>query len=160
MQKISFNGKEYDSLDEMPLAERRAYEQLLSIFVDKDQNGVPDILEGDIVRNILKASTATVIVDGQPVSSLESLPPEARARYERGMKTLQALGLIPQAPSTPPPGPAPQWDASDSIRPSAPLIPTSSVHQEDRAPRAVILVIILLILLIGLAGVAFFLLAR
>ncbi len=157
MQKITFNGKEYNTLDEMPPAERQAYEQLMAIFVDKDQNGIPDFLEGDLVRKILNASTATMIVNGQPVRSLETLSPEMRARYERGMKTLQALGILPEMTSR---QPAPQEDAGFPIRPSPPLIPPTPIHQEDNGPRAVVLAAIVLVLILVMGGVALLLLAR
>jgi hypothetical protein len=81
MQKIHFNGKEYDSLDDMPPSERQAYEKIMSILVDKNQNGVPDIFEGDVLHNLVRTAASTVFVDGKQVSSLESLPPEKRAKY-------------------------------------------------------------------------------
>jgi hypothetical protein len=45
-QKIVFNGQVYHSVDEMPAEARQAYQQALGTL-DADQNGVPDILEGD-----------------------------------------------------------------------------------------------------------------
>ena len=43
MPTIHFNGKTYNDLTEMPAIERQAYEQLMSIFKDEDQDGVPDV---------------------------------------------------------------------------------------------------------------------
>ena len=85
MPKIHFNGKTYNDIAEMPAMERQAYEQLQAIFKDENQDGVPDIFQGDVVGNILKAATTTVVVDGKQVSGLGALTPEQRARFEKGM---------------------------------------------------------------------------
>jgi hypothetical protein len=94
--KIIFNGKEYNSLEEMPADARQAYESMMGIFADKDQNGIPDILEGkgDIsttsaqpTSNITLQS-ATIVYDGKSYNNVDELPPEARAQYE------QAMGML------------------------------------------------------------------
>ena len=48
--QIIFNGKTYNSLEEMPANERQAFEQMQQIFVDANGNGIPDFMEGDISR--------------------------------------------------------------------------------------------------------------
>lgn len=58
--KITFQGKEYDSIDELPPELRKAFEKLTKVFDDKDQNGLPDFLEGkagftDMFKNIYQA---------------------------------------------------------------------------------------------------------
>ena len=47
MSKIEFNGKTYNNIAEMPATERRAYEQLMAAFKDENQDGIPDIFQGD-----------------------------------------------------------------------------------------------------------------
>ena len=54
-QRIVFNGKTYDSLDEMPPKERKAYEAISAVFADKDANGVPD---HSLLEQILKLAIA------------------------------------------------------------------------------------------------------
>ena len=44
--KISFQGKEYNSFEELPPEAKKAFEKLNKVLGDKDQNGVPDIFEG------------------------------------------------------------------------------------------------------------------
>src|SRR5687768_14813285 len=44
---ITVNGQTYNSVDEMPPDVRRRYEQVMSMMADKNNNGVPDIMEGD-----------------------------------------------------------------------------------------------------------------
>lgn len=49
IQKYIINGKEYNSLDEMP-------EDLRILFEDKNKDGIPDILEGIDKTKEVKAS--------------------------------------------------------------------------------------------------------
>jgi hypothetical protein len=59
------------------------------MLADKNQNGIPDIVENTagapIVANALK-----ILVDGKEFNRLEDLPPEARAKYEQAMGALDA----------------------------------------------------------------------
>ncbi len=64
--KITFQGKEYNSLEELPPEAKQALEKLSKVFDDKDQNGVPDFLEGkagftDMFKNIYNAKGANVL---------------------------------------------------------------------------------------------------
>jgi hypothetical protein len=97
MDRISFNGKTYNSLEEMPADQRAAYEHVIAFMKDENHNGIPDMFEGDAIQKMIKVATNTrVIVNGQEVQSLESLPPEARAKYDKAMAKLSQLGIIPQ----------------------------------------------------------------
>jgi hypothetical protein len=157
MSKIHFNGKTYNDIAEMPAMERQAYEQLMSIFKDEDQDGVPDILQGDVIGNIVKAVTTTVVVDGQPVSGLGEMTPEQRAKLEKGLIKLKELGFISQVPDLSGTQ-APTWQDAE-IRPSKPVISSSPAIQEDRGPRVgAILAIVLLLALCVFGVVAFYLL--
>ena len=45
--RIVFNGQEYPSLEAMPADVRTAYEEVLTrLREDKNQNGIPDVFEG------------------------------------------------------------------------------------------------------------------
>lgn len=85
--KISFNGKEYNSTDEMPPDIRQAYEALTMAFADKDRNGVPDIFETEGAQNISVGGNifSKIIFEGKEYSSPDELPPDARAKYERAL---------------------------------------------------------------------------
>lgn len=96
MTAINFNGNTYNSLDEMPANERMAYEQMMQIFVDKNGNGIPDFLEGDMVQNVLKAHSTNISVGGNTVHSLNDLTPEARESVENAFKMLSQLGILPK----------------------------------------------------------------
>ena len=94
MATIIFNGKTYNRLEDMPPEARQAYEQALGMLADKNQNGVPDALEG--ITNLTQAlthlpgvsSTTRIKINGQVYQGLESLPPEVRQRVEKAMGTL------------------------------------------------------------------------
>ncbi|MEZ0396882.1 MAG: hypothetical protein ABWK53_10710 [Anaerolineales bacterium] len=92
MSPIIFNGKSYSSVDEMPPEVRRAYEQVVNLFADKNRDGLPDILEGAIregeahVQSVsINSDGKQVIVDGKAYSSIEEMPAEVRQKYERAI---------------------------------------------------------------------------
>ena len=95
MATIIFNGKSYNSLEEMPQNEKQAYEQMMEIFVDENGNGVPDFLEGDIVQNVLKQFSTKVVIEGKTVHGLNELPPEMQANVQSAFKKLSQLGVLP-----------------------------------------------------------------
>lgn len=104
---IVIDGKTYHSVEEMPADIRQKYEQAMrslgdannnqipdafesmNIFADKDKNGVPDVVES-LTAGHAAVNSMKIIVDGKEFTGLESLPPEARARYEEAMGKLDA----------------------------------------------------------------------
>lgn len=104
-KRIVIDGKSYNSADEMPEDVRRNYEEAMrgfkefnaenlsgamgdlgNIFADRNNNGTPDIFEGNQVTNL--AGGTHFIVDGKSYNSLDALPPEARAKYEKAMSAM------------------------------------------------------------------------
>jgi hypothetical protein len=160
MPKIHFNGKTYNDLAEMPATEREAYEQLMSIFKDEDQDGTPDIFQGDVVGNIIQVVKKT---SGDPAgaAALEKISPEMRARISKGVAKLYELGLISGNPDMPEEWPfssseeAPSWENAE-IRPSKPIIQSPSAIQEDTGSRWLPAVVILVAVSLCVAGVAAF----
>jgi len=101
---IVIDGKTYKSVDEMPEDVRRKYEDAIR-NLDKNQNGLPDMLEnsnpfGDknqngiphafegLVSNVMNSTR--IIADGKTYNSLDELPPEIRAKYEKAMISMDA----------------------------------------------------------------------
>jgi hypothetical protein len=157
MSQIHFNGKTYNDIAEMPAMERQAYEQLMAIFKDEDQDGIPDIFQGDIIGNIVKAITTPVMVDGQPVSGLGEMTPGQRAKLEQGLSKLKELGFISQVPDLSG-SQSPTWQDAE-IRPSRPIISSPSAIQEDRSPRlGMILIVVLLLAVCAFGAVVYYLL--
>jgi len=153
MPTIHFNGETYNDLAEMPAIERQAYEQLMSIFKDEDQDGVPDVFQGDVVGNLIKVATTAVVVDGKQVSGLGEMTPEQRARLEKGMSKLKELGILSQVPDLSSSSQVPSWEDAE-IRPSRPVIPSRSAIQEESGPRWLLVVAALAVAGICAAGVA------
>ena len=91
---IIFNGKTYNSLDEMPPNERQAYEQMLNIFMDKNGNGIPDFLEGDMAQNVMTAFTSNINVNGKSYSNVNELPDDLRARVQGAFEKMEQFGIV------------------------------------------------------------------
>lgn len=102
-KKIVIDGVTYNSVDEMPPEVRRNYEEAMrgfsaaqsnpsnpiqalnNVFADTNNNGMPDIVENQALNF---PGGMKFVVNGQTFNNLEDLPPEARARYEQVMGTL------------------------------------------------------------------------
>ncbi len=180
MPKITFNGKTYNDLAEMPATERQAYEQLMSHFKDENQDGIPDIFQGDVVSNIISAVASTnIVVDGKRVGGFQNLTQEQRLKLEKGLSMLQKMGLLNEMPNLDGIYPAhptamPVWDdverpqpeeikedlpdwLDSEIRASKPIIPQNSAIQDDSVNVRVFLIALVMVLLAGFGVLFFFL---
>lgn len=99
MTSIIFNGKTYNNLEEMPSNERQAYEQMMKIFVDANGNGIPDFLEGDIVKNVMTAVTSNISVNGQMYGGMNELPDDVRAKIQGALEKMSELGVVTKTSS-------------------------------------------------------------
>jgi hypothetical protein len=124
--QIIFNGKTYNSVDEMPANERQAYEQMFQIFTDANGNGIPDFLEGDIAKNVMTAFTNVVHYDGKVYNSMDDLPPEARQKLQDAFAKLNQMGIVTAAPSA---QQTPSFEPA--FKPSRPLISQEPTIQES-----------------------------
>jgi hypothetical protein len=92
---IIFNGKTYNSIDDMPPEARQAYEKALALLADQDANGVPDFLDGLLngqapgegmePLNTFSTFSTQIVHNGQTYASVEEMPAEARRDYEQAM---------------------------------------------------------------------------
>lgn len=99
MATIIFNGKTYNSVEEMPALEQQAFEQLSSMFVDKNGNGIPDFLEGDLASNIITAVTSNVNINGKTYNNVNELPDDMRQRVQGAFEKMAELGLVTKTSS-------------------------------------------------------------
>ena len=163
MDIISFNGKTYNSLEEMPADQRAAYEQIMAFMKDENHNGIPDMFEGNVIQKMMAMANTRIVVNGQEMHSLESLPPEVRAKYDNAMQKLSQLGITPAGFASPMQAQAapqmahvePAFTQSPSLMQS-----TSSAISEDPGSRTGIIIAALaaaLLCAIVLAGVFIFL---
>ena len=163
MPQITFNGKVYNDLAEMPASERQAYEQIMGQFKDENQDGIPDLFQGDVVSNIVEAIASTnVVVDGKQVGGFKNLTQEQRIKLEKGMSILQKMGIIKEMPNldggihTSHPTAMPVWDDTE-LRASKPLFQQpSAIQEDDGRSRLMIVALALISLLICGAGLAFY----
>ncbi len=164
MEIISFNGKTYTSIDEMSAEQRAAYEQIMDFMQDKNNNGIPDLFEGDALQKMLGMSENTsVIINGKQMQSLDSLPPEARAKFEKSMVLISRMGLLPKG--TPGFSSTPAFAQSEPAFKSAPPIARSSptaISEDSGSQTGVIIAVVAVLLLcaIVVAGGIVFLLMR
>src|SRR5512147_596328 len=100
MATIIFNGKTYNDINDMPADERQVFEQMSQMFVDKNGNGIPDFLEGDIVKNVITARStqANINVNGRTYNSFNELPPEMRQHVDGAFKMLSKMGFLDGVP--------------------------------------------------------------
>jgi hypothetical protein len=166
MSILSFNGKTYNSLEEMPADQRAAYEQVMAFMKDENNNGIPDMFEGDTIQKMIKMSANTrVMVNGQEVLGLDALQPEVREKFDRAMQTLERLGILPtgmpgkmgaplQSPSQPTPQIAP-IEPSFTQSPSVIQSPPSVISEDTGSGTRTLLIVVLgVLLLCALAAVA------
>lgn len=95
--KTSFNGQDFDSVDDMPPQVKLAYQFLMTTFADKDGNGMPDIFEGKGAAQIANLGSLVsglgamkVIFDGKEYSGMQDLPPEARQKYQAVLEKMKS----------------------------------------------------------------------
>ena len=92
MGKINFNGKEYNSLNEIP-------DEFRVMFKDENNNGIPDFVEGLLNTNStgsqkpLIANFNTFFYNGKQYSSIDQMPPEAKEMVKKGLGKLEGSGF-------------------------------------------------------------------
>ncbi len=66
------------------------------MFVDKNGNGIPDFLEGDIVKNISNIYTAasSIQFDGNTFNNFNELPPDVREKVKTAFNQMAGMGLV------------------------------------------------------------------
>ena len=146
MPTITFNGKTYNSPDEMPANERKAYDQMMGMFVDKNGNGIPDFLEGDLVQNVLSAHSTNVNVSGMTVHNLDDLSPELRQKVDGAFQMLSNMGILTDQSQTP------QISREPQIASKPFAAQTSSAMEEDRGTSIFSIIVISILLCLGLTA--------
>ena len=127
----------------------------MSMFKDENQDGIPDMFQGDVIGNLIKAATTTVIVDGKPVSGLGEMTPEQRAKVEQALAKLKEKGIITQVPDLSKQEQVPAWEDAE-IRPSEPIIPQPSAIQEDNGVSRLLIPILVGVIICGVGLAVFF----
>lgn len=149
MPTIIFNGKTYNDINEMPANERQAFQQMSQMFVDKNGNGIPDFLEGDMVKNVVTMHSQKIDVNGQSHNSLDELSPEMRQRVDEAFQMLSKNGILQNIldAQTPPVSREPRFE-------SKPFEPQgSAVIEEEHGRNTFTLVLGVIVLCFAIVSV-------
>ena len=88
--KITVNGREYDSLEQMPPETRRLYQDALQrLGPDRDGNGIPDRIEAQGAGGPRAIVENQIVLNGESYSSVEEMPAHVRLLYENAMKRVR-----------------------------------------------------------------------
>ncbi len=162
--RITYNGKSYSSIEEMPEEVRESYRKLIAML-DKDGNGVPDMLEGKgIAGKLLRGLITTmgtkesIVIDGKPIGSISDLPPqlqEIAAQLLQGKAPTESASILIGAPasSDAPTASAPSSHAGSGLHSAA---PQSAAFDAGRKSPGFEGVSVGKLLLIGAAAAGFF----
>ena len=96
--RIVADGKEYNSLEELPPEVRAKLSQAMGKF-DANQNGIPDFMEGDMVQNVVAAYTSSIHVNGRNYGNVTELPDDMRARVQGAFEKMAELGIVTKTTS-------------------------------------------------------------
>jgi hypothetical protein len=106
MNKIIVNGKEYNSIDEVPKEYR-------VMFGDENKNGIPDFVEGILAGSMdlknaahtsgnpaVNANFTSFFFNGKTYNDLNQLPPDAKEKVIEGLSKLEKTGMKISEPFT------------------------------------------------------------
>ncbi len=157
MATIIFNGKTYNSVEEMSVNERQAYEQIANMLVDKNGNGIPDFFEGDMAKNVMTAFTSSVNVNGQTYNGIDELPPDVHAKVQGAFEKLSEFGMVTKVP------PMTMQIGQEPMATSRPLVSrenSSSIQEEKSNSMMFIMIGMAFMLCLAVAAVGIFLLLK
>ncbi len=158
MPTIIFNGRTYNNIEEMPVSERQVYTQIASMLVDKDGNGIPDFLEGDVVKNVMTAFTSSVNINGQTYDGMNDLPPEVLAKVQGAFTKMSELGIVAKMPpmTTRVSGVLIEPKPVMSSKPIISNTTNASIQEEKSSPMMWVLIGMGIMLCLALAAVGIF----
>jgi hypothetical protein len=120
--KIVFNGREYDGVESMPADVRQEYERVLGALGAEDRGKVEAALGHGAGLKLNVTVHRTFRVGGKEYESVDAMPADARAAFEKAVEKNPALrdtaASIPKASLAPGAMPVmpPAIDADDSRR--------------------------------------------
>jgi hypothetical protein len=76
----------------MPPEVRQAYERLLGELGDKDKDGIPDIVQHAGKTNVLGITKTSFTINGKTYDSVDQMPAEVKALYDKAMAQAGAAG--------------------------------------------------------------------
>ena len=154
--KITFNGQEYNSPDEMSQQVRQLYEQAMANLAQKQ----PGAASSPKV-NIKITTNMRFKYNGQVYNSLDELPADVRPRYEKIMdqmdKDHDGIPDFMEGKAVKPENTSLNINSGETFGPSAPIVPpiqTQPAVTPDRsATRMLILAVVVIVLLLLALGI-------
>ncbi len=81
--RIVYNGKEYNSIEELPLEVREQFRRMYALGPPTARVELPGIVPPlDEGKHTLEVQRSRFVIDGVEYNSLEDMPPEVRKKYE------------------------------------------------------------------------------
>jgi hypothetical protein len=111
--RITVNGVEYHSVEEMPPEVRAEYDRMMSLLADRDGDGVPDVLQSQLTHESTRSTksinligsvskVSTISVNGKQYDRLKDVPPELRQLIDRARASRTAKTTIIETRKTSP----------------------------------------------------------
>jgi len=97
MSPIQFNGKTYNSFEEMPLEEQQLYDKTVGLTGDKNGNQVPDFMEDEHFQSLMMGGANGVTFRGVTYTSFEQMPEDVRTKMKFAFDQITQMGMINMA---------------------------------------------------------------
>jgi hypothetical protein len=94
MSPIKFNGKTYNSFEEMPPEQQQLYDKAIGLMGDKNGNQIPDFMEEGHFQSMLKGDGNGVVFRGVTYRSFEEMPEDMRPKMKQAFDQLTQMGMI------------------------------------------------------------------
>lgn len=85
--RITFNGREYPSIDEMPPEIREAYQRVLAHLTAAHHH---DLLGNATSRNTVAVEHTSITINGKAYASPDEMPPDVRQAYDDAIRQIDA----------------------------------------------------------------------
>jgi hypothetical protein len=97
MTPIKFNGKTYNSFEEMPIEEQQLYDKTVGLMGDRNGNQVPDFMEDEHFQSVLKGNADGIVFRGVTYKSFEEMPEDMRPKMRSVFDQAVKMGMINMA---------------------------------------------------------------
>ncbi len=97
MSPIQFNGRTYNSFEEMPLEEQQLYDKTVGLMGDKNGNQVPDFMEDEHFQSLMAGGSNGVTFRGVTYTSFDQMPEDVRMKMKSAFDQITQMGMINMA---------------------------------------------------------------
>ncbi len=94
MSAIEFNGKTYNSYEEMPREEKIKYDNIHGAFADPDGDGRANFAEDEFFQCMMKGDENGVTFKGVTYKSFAEMPEDIRPKLKYAFDQLTQTGMI------------------------------------------------------------------